>query len=189
MVPEVSTGDPTRMFCLNCARRIVSPRSYGKYDGLRRHLRFRSAFTDMVKLSFAKLDGIIGDNLPMSAFRDEKWWSNSPISVHAKAWLDAGWEIEEVNLKEGYVVFRKVKKVTVRGAGRRRSTEKISKPFTPAPYRFPKRKKISKTKAAMMYARIKNLERKRSSIKKLRGSFKPKPAYERKLYKPDEKPK
>ncbi len=189
MVPDVSTGDPTKMLCLKCARRIVSPRSIGKYDRLRRYLKFRAAFTNIVKLSFAKMDGVIGDNLPMSALRNEKWWSNSPSSVHAHAWLDAGWRTQEVNLEEGYIVFRKVRNVQTGSRRRRRAREKVKKPFTPAPYRFPRTRKISKTKAAKLYARIKNLERKRASMPKYRGSFKPKSAHEKRLYKPEEKPK
>ena len=187
-MPDVSTGDRTKMFCLNCARRIVSPRSVGKYDGLKRYLRFRAAFTSVVKLSFAKMDGIIGDNLPMSAFRNEKWWNNSS-SVHIKAWLDVGWRMQEVNLDEGYVVFRKVKNVQTGSRRKKRSRENVKKPFTPAPYRIPRVRKTSKTKAAKLYARLKNLERKRASMTKYRGSFKPKPAQEKKMYKPEEKPK
>jgi len=189
MVPDVSTGDPTKMLCLNCARRAVSPRSIGKYEKFKRYLKYRAAFTNVVKLSFAKMDGIIGDNLPMSAFRNEKWWSNSPSSVHAKAWLDAGWKMQEVNLDEGYVVFQKVKSLQTKSRRRKRSREKVKKPFTPAPYRTPRSRKPSKTKVAKLHARFKNLERKRASMPKYRGSFKPKSAYEKRLYKPEEKPK
>ncbi len=107
MVPEVTTGDYMRMFCLNCARKTVSPKTIKKYDVLTSYLRFRAAFTNTVKLSLARIDGIIGENLPMSAYRNETWWNNTSSNVHSKAWLDAGWQIEEVNLKEGYVIFKK----------------------------------------------------------------------------------
>ncbi len=189
MVPDVSTGDFTKMLCLRCARRIVSPRSISKYEGFKRYLNFRAAFTNVVKISFKKMDGIIRDNLPMSAFRNKKWWKNSSSSVHAKAWLDAGWRMQEVNLEEGYVVFQKAKNAQTRSRRKKRSRERVKKPFTPAPYRFPRRRKISKTKAAKLYARIKNLERKRASMTKYRGSFKPKPAQEKRMYKPEEKPR
>ena len=72
----------------------------------------------VVKLSFARIDGLIGSNLPMSAFRDEAWWSNSSSSAHAKAWLNAGWEVQEVNLKEGYVVFKKVRDIPLKKSAR-----------------------------------------------------------------------
>ena len=102
---------PNMMLCLHCARRIVSPRTVSKYAGLEGHLKFRAAFTNLVKLSFARIDGLIGSNLPMAAYRDPAWWSNASSSIHAKAWLNAGWEVQEVNFKEGYVTFKKVRTV------------------------------------------------------------------------------
>ena len=102
-------------------------------------------------------------------------------SVHAKAWLDAGWEVQEVNLKEGYVVFKKVRDVPFK----KRAGTKIDKPFKPVRARSSKRKPPSKTKVSQLYARIKNLERQRAEGQKLRG-MKPK---RRKQFKPDEKPK
>jgi len=103
MVPDVATGDPTKLLCLNCARRVVAPRVVSKYEGLTKHLKFRAAFTSMVKLSFTRIDGLIFTNLPMGAYRNADWWSNSASVAHAKGWLDAGWEVQEVNLQEGWV--------------------------------------------------------------------------------------
>jgi hypothetical protein len=170
MVPDVSTGDPNAMLCLHCARRVVSPRSISKYDGLERHLKFRAAFTSSVELSFARIDGLIGSNLPMSAFRDTAWWSNSSSSAHAKAWLNAGWEVQEVNLKEGYVAFKKVLNVPFRRPGQRKL--EINKPFTPVPVHAPRSKVPSKTKASKLYARIKNLERQRAMARRQIRGFK-----------------
>jgi len=189
MVPDVATGDPTALLCLHCARRVVSPRVVSKYDGLNRHLKFRAAFTGIVKLTFARIDGLIGSNLPMDAYRSETWWSNSPSSAHAKGWLDAGWEVQEVNLKEGYVVFKKVRELPrIRGRGRKSSGE-ITKPFTPVPVR-PLRSKIpSKTKASKLYARILNLERQRNAARGQIRGLKSKPQYQKRLFKPNEKPR
>jgi len=188
MVADVATGDPTRMLCLNCARRIVSRRSVSKYDGLTRYLKFRGSFTDTVKLSFARIDGVIGDNLPMEAYKREKWWENVPPRPHAKDWLEAGWEMQETNLKEGYVVFKKVREPIATGAGRKTRATQVEKVFTPVRVRPLKPKIPSKTKASKLYARIKNLERQRTSMPAYHGSFKPKPKYEKKLFKASEKP-
>jgi hypothetical protein len=185
MIPDVSTGDPRRLFCLNCARRTVTPKSVSSYGGLTNYLKFRGAFTRTVKLTFVRIDGIIGENLPMSAYRSEKWWDNVPTSPHAKGWLDAGWEVQEANLKEGYVIFKKVKDLPIR---RKSLSSEIKKPFTPVRVRFPKPKTPSKTKVSRLYARIKNLERQRTSMPSYHGSFKPRPKYEKKLFKQDEKP-
>ena len=187
MVADVATGDPTRPLCLHCARRTVSPRHLSKYEWLTRYLRFRGAFTTTVKLSFARIDGIIRDNLPMSAYRDEKWWDNLSNSRHAHGWLDAGWEVQDVDLNAGYVLFKKIRGLEARGF-RRRKSHKIKKPFKPVPVRIRKPKAPSKTKVSKLYARIKNLEQQRASSPKYRGSFKPKSRYEKKLFKPDEKP-
>ena len=166
-MPDVATGDPNAMLCLHCARRVVSPRSVSKYGGLESHLKFRAAFTGLVKLSFARIDGLIGSNLPISAFRDEAWWNNSSSSSHAKAWLNAGWEVQEVNLKEGYVTFKKVRDVPFKKSGRRKLD--INKPFTPVPVHVPRSKVPSKTKVSKLYARIKNLERQRLARRQIRG--------------------
>ena len=101
------------MRCCACIahRRVVAPTTKSKYDGLENHLKFRAAFTSQVKLSFARIDGLIGSNLPMNAYRDPTWWSNSSSTAHTKAWLEAGWDVQEVNLKEGYAVFKKVRDV------------------------------------------------------------------------------
>jgi hypothetical protein len=185
MVPDVATGDPTAMLCLHCARRVVSPRSRTKYSGLTGHLKFRGSFTRVVKLSFARIDGLIGSNLPMSAYRNEAWWKNSPSSAHARAWLDAGWEVQEVNLKEGFVMLKKVRHISKK---RKRTKSRIDKPFKPVPVRASKRKPPSKTKVSQLYARIKNLERQRAAGRSRIRGFKPKPHHEKKLFKPDEKP-
>jgi hypothetical protein len=120
----------------------------------------------------------------MSAYRTEKWWDNSPSSPHAKGWLDAGWEVREANSKEGYVIFKKVKEIPAR---RKSSSSEIKKPFAPVRVRIPKPRMPSKTKVSKLYARVKNLERQRASMPKYHGSFKPKPKYEKRLFKPEEK--
>jgi len=154
---------------------VVSPRSVSKYYGLENHLKFRAAFTGLVKLSFARIDGLIGSNLPISAFRDEAWWSNSSSSVHAKAWLNAGWEVQEVNLKEGNVTFKKVREVPFKKS-RRRKLE-INKPFTPVPVHKPRSKVPSKTKVSKLYARIKNMERNRALERRQIRGFKARPRH------------
>ncbi len=185
MVADVATGNYLEPLCLHCARRVVSPRSVSKYEGLGAHLRFRGAFTGLVELSLARIDGLIGSNLPMGAYKDEDWWANSPSSAHAKSWLDAGWEVQEANLKEGIVVFKKVRHVTTK---RKRRKSEISKPFTPVPVRPLKPKTPSKTKVSKLYARIKNLERQRASqIVSVKG-LKSKSSYQKRIYKSSEKP-
>jgi hypothetical protein len=187
MVPDVSTSDPTRMLCLHCARKTVSPKFTTKYEALTRYLKFRAVFTDTVRLSLAEIDGIIRDNLPLTAYKNEKWWDNNAANAHAKAWIGAGWNVHEINLKEGYVVFKKVKELQIKRLRKNASRSNIKKPFTPVPVRIPKSKKPSKTKVSKLYARLKNLERQKASTPKYPGSFKSKPRHEKKLFKSEKK--
>jgi hypothetical protein len=124
----------------------------------------------------------------MEAYRSESWWNNLPSSAHAKSWLEAGWEVQEVNLKDGFVVFKKVRELPrVRGRGRKGSVDIA--PFTPVPVR-PLRSKIpSKTKASKLYARILNLERQRNAARGYAKGLKPRSQHEKRLFKPDEKPR
>ncbi len=188
MVPDVATGDPAAMLCLNCARRIVAPRITSKYGGLTGHLKFRSAFTSMVKLSFARIDGLIGSNLPIEAYRNQTWWSNLTSSAHSKGWLDAGWEVAEVNLKEGWAVFKKVRQLPRLNRSRKKQSMEISKPFTPVPVHPTKHNPPSKTKVSKLYARILNLERQRNQGYPGTRGFKPRSRYEKRLFGSDEKP-
>ena len=186
MVPDVATGDPNAMLCLHCARRVVSPRTVSKYAGLEGHLKFRAAFTSLVKLSFARIDGLIGSNLPMDAYRDPAWWSNASTSIHAKAWLDAGWEVQEVNLKEGYAVFKKVRNVKFKKSKQKRL--EITQPFTPVPVHRPRSKIPSNTKVSKLYARIKNIERQRAMPRQPITGLKFKSHNQKRLFKSKEKP-
>jgi len=97
--------------------------------------------------------------------------------------------MQNVNLEQGYVVFQKVKGLQIRSRRKKRLREKVKKPFTPAPVRIPKARKPSKTKISKRYTLVKNLERKKASMVKQPGGFKPKPAHEKRLFKSDEKPR
>ena len=187
MTPDVATGDPNAMLCLHCARRAVSPRTVSEWAGLEGHLKFRAAFTDTVKLKFARIDGLIGGNLPMAAYRDQAWWSNTSSSLHAKAWLNAGWEVQEVNFKEGYATFKKVRNVAFKKSKQKKM--EITQPFTPVPVHRPRSKIPSNTKVSKLYARIKNLERQRAMPRQpVRGLKFKSTQYQKRLYKNDEKP-
>jgi hypothetical protein len=160
------SGDRLNLLCLNCARRsVVLKSSSDKFSSLTRYLRFRGSFTDSVKLGFARIDGIIGENLPMAAYRDDGWWNNNQGNVHARGWLSAGWTVAEVNLKEAYIVFRKVREAPAQKS----VYAKIEKPFTPVPVRRLRSKVPSKTKVSKLYARVKNIERQRATAPNYRG--------------------
>lgn len=181
----------SNIICLNCARRLVaSNKPTNKFDLLRKYLKFRASFTNRISLSFAKIEGIIADNLPFSAIRDENWWISAE-SVHAKAWLNAGWKIETINLKDRNVTFTKIPNFETETKKKKRKRKedtaawatKLAQIAKPQPI-----KKPSLTKIAKVQARAKNIERQRSIMKGFKGKIRQRPSHEKRLFKPEEKP-
>ena len=61
---------------------------------------------DTVMISFPALENMLKRKLPASARERESWWTNRPRGRgHARAWRDAGWSVEKVDLKKGRVTF------------------------------------------------------------------------------------
>jgi hypothetical protein len=162
------------ILCLNCARRVVSPRRLGtKYSPLSRYLAQRARFTDLVMLSFNQIGGIIGGSLSLAAFQSEDWWKGTSAGAHRQAWLAVGWHVESVDLEKRTVSFRREKgvlRVEKKQAKRKQGEKKIPKPL---PRAKPRTSRVpSKTKMAKMVARLKNIERQKMVPKTLRGRFK-----------------
>ena len=67
-----------------------------------------SHHTDSVRLSFGEIEKVLGFPLPKSAYEYEAWWSNNGVGhSHARAWLNAGWQTENVDLAEQRVTFKR----------------------------------------------------------------------------------
>jgi hypothetical protein len=66
-----------------------------KYDPLRDLLHLG----DDRELMFDEVADLVG-GLPSSAYRHQEWWSNETDGRHvqARAWLDAGMQVESVDL-------------------------------------------------------------------------------------------
>jgi len=76
----------------------------GKYEPLTEFLRKQRS--DRIEMTFAEIGRVIGIKLPPSAFLYRAWWSNNPSnSVMTKAWRDAGFLSEQVDMNAGKVVF------------------------------------------------------------------------------------
>jgi len=161
-----------------------------KFDLLRNYLKFRASFTNRITLSIAKIEGIISDNLPFAAIRDENWWINTS-SAHAKAWLNAGWKVENVNLKDRNVTFTKIPGFKTETAKKRRKRKEDTAAWAVKLAQIAKPRTIKKpsiTKIAKVQARLKNIEQQQSSIRRFRGKSKQIPAHEKRLFKPEAKP-
>jgi len=71
-----------------------------------------------IKLTFDEIEAIIGAALPPSARGSRAWWANS-ATPQGRAWQDAGWLVDAVDIEESWAVFRPVR-ITYRITPRRR---------------------------------------------------------------------
>jgi hypothetical protein len=79
----------------------------GKYQPLSDFLRKQQV--DQIELTFGEIEDIVGFKLPRSATDYRAWWSNNPSnSVMTKAWLEAGFESEQVDMAGHKLVFRRL---------------------------------------------------------------------------------
>lgn len=78
----------------------------GKYVRLNEHLARQSRAA--VPMSFAEIERVIGAPLPASARKHRPWWSNNPNnSVITRAWLEAGYKTEGVDMAGETLIFRR----------------------------------------------------------------------------------
>ncbi|MEA5462568.1 helix-turn-helix domain-containing protein [Leptothoe sp. PORK10 BA2] len=58
-------------------------------------------------LTFSKIEALLQDSLPASAFKRKNWWSNrdSDSALQAKAWVSAGYHVKTVDLIQQTVIF------------------------------------------------------------------------------------
>jgi len=84
----------------------------GKYEPLAQFLRTQR--TNEVAMTFADIERIVGAKLPPKAQHHRAWWSNNPSNnVMTKAWLEAGFRSEQVDLAARRLVFRRASKAQV----------------------------------------------------------------------------
>ena len=77
-----------------------------------------------VRLGFSDVENILGAPLPKSAAEYQAWWANDPGHSQAKAWMEAGWQTENLNLSGQTVEF-------VRAARRSQPTPLEAPPSDP----------------------------------------------------------
>lgn len=79
----------------------------GKYTPLEIYLRGLPSNQKEIVLSFEQIEGIIKSNLPSSAYEDRRWWDHETEGNHinARAWANAGWKIESVDVARKWVKF------------------------------------------------------------------------------------
>ena len=79
----------------------------GKYEPLTEFLRNQAV--NEVKMTFAQIQRVIDARLPPKAQRHRAWWSNNALNnVMTRAWIDAGFRSEQVDMKARKLVFRRI---------------------------------------------------------------------------------
>jgi hypothetical protein len=88
-----------------------------KYAPLAHFLKTQAK--DYVLMNFTEVEKALGSKLPPSAYDYQAWWSNygGASHVQAKAWLDAGYETEQVDMTSQKLVFRKTRKPVLKASG------------------------------------------------------------------------
>src|SRR5689334_16147328 len=79
-----------------------------EYEALKHYLENLPHYHNQAAFSFEELEKVLGRELPPSARLHRQWWENDySIGGHSQAqgWLQAGWKVEAVDLKEGWVRF------------------------------------------------------------------------------------
>ena len=94
----------------------MSAISKSKYQPLTRHLSAQRG--GRVSMSFAEIERVLGAKLPASANTHRAWWSNNPRNnVMTKAWLDAGFQSEQVDIDGKKLVFSRKAPQAVQTSG------------------------------------------------------------------------
>jgi len=77
----------------------------GKYTPLENYLRDLSESQSEVTLRFEQIEGILTGKLPSSAYEDRRWWDHKTEGNHVnkRAWANAGWKIESLNVNKKWV--------------------------------------------------------------------------------------
>lgn len=79
----------------------------GKYTPLEKYLRNLPESQSEVTLRFEQIEGILNSKLPASAYEARRWWDHEKKSNHvnARAWANAGWKIEGLDVNAKWVKF------------------------------------------------------------------------------------
>jgi hypothetical protein len=77
----------------------------GKYKPLEEYLSELPGSTREITLAFEQIEQILGSRLPPSAYEDRRWWDHETEGNHVnkRAWANAGWKIESLDVSKGWV--------------------------------------------------------------------------------------
>jgi hypothetical protein len=81
--------------------------SVARYNPLRDYLASYRA--TQLNLTFGYIESILKFELDIAAYTFKSWWANNRKNPQAMAWMEAGWEVGDVDLQREGVVFKRVK--------------------------------------------------------------------------------
>jgi hypothetical protein len=67
-----------------------------KYIRLAAFLAGQPAEIECIRMSVPEIEEVVGERLPANA-RLPSWWRNDERKMHSRAWLTAGWKVNQVN--------------------------------------------------------------------------------------------
>jgi hypothetical protein len=168
--------DEGKVICLECAKRRVTPKGpKSKYFLISEYLARRAKYSGKATLSFARIEEIIGEKLPLSAY-NRYWWRNTWNNSHSTSWMTVGWRVLNVDIELKKVTFERTEQETTGTNRKRKRGKPVSASFKALAYRVkPKRRReLSKTRIAKTQARLKNVVRRKAEPKRYTGRLKPK---------------
>ena len=79
----------------------------GKYTPLETYLRDLPKGQREVALRFEQIESILHTQLPESAYESRAWWEHEKEGNHVntRAWTNAGWKMESLDVDEKWVKF------------------------------------------------------------------------------------
>lgn len=75
-----------------------------KYIRLAAHLAAQPPAVDHLVMTIDEIEALVGTSLPAGA-RFPSWWRNDEHRAHSRAWLSAGWQVNQVSSKASRVEF------------------------------------------------------------------------------------
>ena len=82
----------------------------GKYTPFENYLHDLPESQKEITLDFEQIEGILKDKLPASAYEDRRWWDHETEGNHVnkRAWANAGWRVESLDVNAQWVKFVRV---------------------------------------------------------------------------------
>jgi hypothetical protein len=79
----------------------------GKYMPLEKYLSELPESTHEITLTFEQIEKILAGKLPSSAYEDRRWWDHETEGNHVnkRAWSNAGWKVESLDVNAKWVKF------------------------------------------------------------------------------------